>query len=155
MAKCGTDTNMLQKELDKILVNEPWYKESGRGKGGVNQFIKHFFEYNIEQPNRNPLIARYLGIPEENFKNNLVGARNFHKASEDVVKKAIKNKTYKEMENGCSYYFVRSVNQWEALQDKGVLVVKQKQTINGVNKSYFQSMMPSDYNYYLRQIQQK
>ena len=56
------------------------------------------------------------------------------------------------MENGCTYYFVRSVNQWEALKDEGVLVIKQVQTINGVTKSYFQTMMPSDYNYYLRQI---
>ena len=82
--------DMLVEELDKILVDEPWYAESGRGKGGVNQFIRHFFGYNIEKPNRNRDIAKYLGIPTEDFKNNLRGARNFYKASERVVEEAIK-----------------------------------------------------------------
>ena len=119
--------------------------------------IKHFFVYNVEQSDRNPAIARYLGLPEITFSNTLEGVRNFCKVSEDVVQKAIANGSYKELADGRIFYYLKSLDQSGARKgnEVGIIVIKTVQTINGITKEYFQSMMPSTLEYFLEKTMSK
>ena len=150
LKKYEGDILTLEDELKKILKDEDWFNESGRGIGGVNQVIKHFFVYNIEQPMRNPLIARYLGLSKEEFTSTLEGVKNYLKASERVVKNGI----CKKLENGRKAYYLKSDIQFGAKkgEELGVIVIKAEQKINDITKEYFQSMMPSTLRYFTKQL---